>query len=241
MADQEDREFGQFVIERKKDLQRIARSTRREHQFSDMRAEAWLMARNWRDKKGIPANFLDVDYQQLLLSHLYQHLVRYTDLHVRHAVRLDHTPQGTMEEDASNPLMHKLADSSCPDPLAMLIEPGSSCRQNDEPDCHHSPASAWLHLLRHFDNRMRAIAHHLLISVSHGYRCCAKARSFAWHQHPIPLTVRTDGNTFLPGAWRRFRMCRIPVQLAFGFDEDQALWPFPSDHSRFEGTSEKQQ
>ncbi|CAN7430745.1 hypothetical protein LJR084_002850 [Variovorax sp. LjRoot84] len=52
------------------------------------------------------------------MSHLYQHLVRYTEQNERETESL----------------------------------------WNNEPDVHHSLADAYVRLLRHFDNRMRAVA-----------------------------------------------------------------------------------
>jgi hypothetical protein len=43
-------------------------------------------------------------------------------------------------------------------PLTMLVEQEQRSRQHVEIDPHHSLASAYVRLLRHFDNRMRAVA-----------------------------------------------------------------------------------
>jgi hypothetical protein len=108
LNNQVDAAFEQFVIHKKKDLLRIARHTQGEYQYSDVMAEAWLLAYELQYKKFIARDFLNPAYQKLLLSHLYQHLVRYTELQVRHAIRLDHTPLGAGQEDVAHPLMRKL-------------------------------------------------------------------------------------------------------------------------------------
>lgn len=90
----EDMAFERFVTERREDLQRIARHTHREHELSDVRDEAWLLAHRLRVTEGIAIDFLNRQHQDLILSHLYQHLVRYTEQQVRYAIRLDHAPHG---------------------------------------------------------------------------------------------------------------------------------------------------
>jgi hypothetical protein len=62
--------------QRKVDLERIKRNTRSEHELADVINEAWLMASELRARKGVAVNFLDGSFQDLLISYLYQHLVR---------------------------------------------------------------------------------------------------------------------------------------------------------------------
>jgi hypothetical protein len=72
-------------------------------------------------------------------------------------------------------------------------------------------ATAYVRLLRHFDNRMLAVTDHLLISLGHSYRCCKKARLLASNQSHVP--GKTMAEFFLRGPWRTFRLCRTPKQL----------------------------
>ncbi|MGN6704017.1 MAG: hypothetical protein ACTHKB_13780 [Burkholderiaceae bacterium] len=215
--------FDTFCSQRKKDLQRITRHSHGEHELSDVRAEAWLMAKNMRNTKGIEIDWLDPKDQDLLLSYLYQQLVRYTDLHFRYAVRLDHRHDDD-KEDEPHPLLSKLAASELSDPLAALLVREEAARAEiEEPNCHHSLASAYVHLLRQFDNRMSAVAEHLLISLSYCYARYARVRLCAERQHPIPMHQIGSHRHFVPGAWRSFRLRRTPVQLAFDFDAEQPL------------------
>lgn len=227
--------FGKFVAQRKKDLERIRRSTRNEQELSDVINEAWLMACELSARKGVTVDVLDISFQDLLISHLYQHLVRYTEKNVRHAARLDHATPGSDQEDESHPLMRTLMSDDGQHPLTMLVEQEQRSRQHVEIDPHHSLASAYIRLLRHFDNRMRAVADHLLISESYAYRRCAHARLLATCQKPVPLSMM-DG-AFIPGPWRRFRLRRTPTQLAFDFDDELplglALPPTSSTTSEF--------
>jgi hypothetical protein len=221
MAHSQDLAFERFVTQRKKDLQRIARHTQGEHQLPDVINEAWLVAFDLAARRGATIEFLNPAFQELLLSHLYQHLVRYTEQNVRLAVRLDHAPAGGDSQDASHPLMNMLVSDGGRDPLAELIERETESLWNNEPDVHHSLAGAYVRLLRHFDNRMRSVADHLLISVSHAYHRCAQARLWAIYQNPVPMPVM-EGQ-FIPGPWRLFQLRRVPVQLMFDFDDELPL------------------
>jgi len=54
--------FDYFVRERQSDLKRIARHTRGEYQFDDVKSEAWVMAREMCATKNIPIKFSDPEY-----------------------------------------------------------------------------------------------------------------------------------------------------------------------------------
>jgi len=174
--------------------------------------------------KGKVIDLENPTHQEMLLSHLYQELVRYTELQVRHAVRLDHSPCG--EEGESHPLAHILSAPDHYDPAVALdaAEQSALTTLDDEPSPHLSLAAAYLHLVRHFDNRMRDVADHLLISVGYCYRRLRTARLFAALQQPIPIKHTTEEAGFLPSAWRRFKLVRDPIQLSFDFDGDHALF-----------------
>ncbi|MDB5817810.1 MAG: hypothetical protein JWQ11_1450, partial [Rhizobacter sp.] len=106
MAEKNDAAFDRFVAARKKDLKRIASHTRGENEFSDVVSEAWLLSQSMAASRPTAFNLDDASSQELVLSHVYQHLVRYTELNVRHAVRLDHSVVGN--DDECHPLMHLL-------------------------------------------------------------------------------------------------------------------------------------
>lgn len=213
--------FDRFVLERKQDLKRIARHTRGEHAFEDVVSEAWLMAATVSARKRIAIDYLDAAFQQLLLSHLYQHLVRYTELNVRRAVRLDHARQGDDGHEAVHPLVNKLASAERNDPLSFLIAAEDQATRPSRANERHSLASAYLILLGHFDNRMHGVARHLLISTSHAYRCCARARLLTARQHALELAPPASMAMMKP--WRKRRALRAPRQMEFDFDETLPL------------------
>lgn len=225
--------FKQFTTEREKDLLRISRHTQQEHSLQDVEDEAWLLSMELRETKGIAIDFSNREYQNLLLSYLYQHLVRYTERNVRYAVRLDHAPRNdNQQEDAPHPLTYMLASDDNQDPLTALIEREAALPWDMELDCHQSLAGAYVRLLRHFNNKMPDVANHLLISISYSYKRCAHARMLAAHQQSIPLMSAVIDGEFLPRAWRRFKLQRIPSQLEFDFSEEPFLWSEHADRAR---------
>lgn len=209
--------FDQFVLARKEDLRRIARHTRGEHAYGDVVNEAWLMAETVSRRLQVPIDFLDTAFQRVLLGHLYQHLIRYTDLNVRHAVRLDQAAPGSDEATDTHPLLARLSSDDGNDPLSLLIAMEEMPHRPSRANEHHSLASAYLILLDHFGKRMRSVANHLLISTSYAYRCFAKARLRTTVQHALELAPPASMQVLKP--WRRQRAERIPRQLAFDFDE----------------------
>jgi hypothetical protein len=219
MTQRDDGAFERFLNDRVKDLRRISGATRGESSLGDVQSEAWLMLMDMQSK-GITINLGDPQHQKLLLSHLYQHLVRYTELNVRNAVRLDHSPSG--EADEMHPLAHLLAAAPEYDPVNALAEAEEQARTAiAEPSAHHSLASAWVALLRMFDNRMTEVAKHLMISLSYCYVRCTYAKVLAVYQWPLPTAPY--GPAFVPKPWRRYRIMRPHMQMALDFGEDGAL------------------
>lgn len=219
MATTDDDAFNQFVIRWKKKLRGIAYKTAGEQQYEDVVQEAWLMARTLRADDGSPLDLSNEKDQQRLLAYLYQHIVRYTEVTVRYAVRLEHLPSGYDDGDDVHPLARTLASDAGRNVLDALVEREADQSLEAALQVHGSLAAAYVRLLRHFDNRMDATADHLRISVSYAYRRCAQARCLAAHLQHIPV----QGSDILPGPWRRYRLIRQPVQLSFDFDEELPL------------------
>lgn len=210
--------FERFTLQCKKNLERIARKTRGEFHVDDIVSEAWLVGQELRTRKDVVADFLDPSFQNLLLSHLYQRIVHFREKKIRNAVRLDQSIDGSERDSESHPLMYVLKSDEGRHPLAMLIEQEDARLEGTEIDAQHSLASAYIRLLSHFGNDMRAVSYHLRISTSYCYHQCAKARLLTLRQRHMPISP-TDKN-ILPRPWRGFRLYRIPVQLAFDFDDE---------------------
>lgn len=195
--------FQQFVGQKRKNLQRIARETRGEHQLADVVNEAYVLAVDLAARKRIAIDFLDPAFQDYLLACLYNHLVEFTEKKIRNGLRLEHTPDN---DENAQPLLVKLAVDETFEPESILLRAEAEFYIKNKIDTHPSLAAAYLCLLEHFNYRMRAVADHLLISVSHAYRCRAKARRqetsqahFCW-----PVSEKPP----LPRPWRRFKIRR---------------------------------
>ena len=210
--------FEHFVAQRKKDLSRIARRTIGECEFEDVVGEAFLMAAEIGRRREHAVDWSSRTDQEQVLAYLYQKLVRYEERTVRFAVRLDKS-EDDESRDFVHPLVRALASDGGRDPLAMLVE--REIQQTSRAEQRNCLATAYVRLLRHFDNRMLSVADHLLISLAHAYRCCKKARLLASNQSPLP--GKPVAKSFLPGPWRTFRLCRTPEQLTFDFQEQLSL------------------
>ncbi|WP_247317438.1 hypothetical protein [Ralstonia pseudosolanacearum] len=90
--------------------------------MTDVLHEAWIMAANLQAPNGTHLDLENAACQEKLLSHLYQHLVRYTEQNVRRAIRLDHAAPGHDLDDDVHPLTYLLISDEGQDPLGELIE-----------------------------------------------------------------------------------------------------------------------
>lgn len=198
----------------------MARHSRGEHTFDDVVNEAWLMSHVVAQRAGVAIDFTDASFQQTLLAHLYQHLVRYTELQVRHAVRLDHPSAGDADSGHASPLLDRLLHGDTKDPLACLLADEARHALAPTSNEHYSVASAYVLLLDRFKS-MYGVARQLRISSSHAYRCCRKARVLAIHQHALALPPAPTVAMLRP--WRRQRMERKARQLEFDFSEELQL------------------
>jgi len=211
--------FTRFLAQRKGALLWIAKATRHEHRYEDVCQQAWLEAHELVQESGSPPDFADPVFQQALFKRLCRRLID-GDRKFRHATRLDHGS----DDEAVHWLTRLLASDEGRDPLAELLDVETpQAEPPDEDELPLSLALAWVMLLRKHDQRMTTVANRLLISVSHAYRCCAKAQWLAVHQHPIPLLHGTAPLAGQLGPWRRRRTLRVPRQLTFDFDEELAL------------------
>jgi len=211
-----DNDFQQFCTQQTAALRRIARATRGEHDLNDVINAAWLLAQELARKTQTPVLFADASYQQFLISRLYQQLVRYTDRKIRGSLRLEYS--STPDDDP--PLSERLADKDGDHPLNALIRNEEQAAALTEADVPDTAIKGYVRLLAHFRS-MRAVARHLLISVSYAYQCKAAALRKTHVQPPVP--TRMMEADFLPGPWRKRRFQRVPRQFAFDFDDELPL------------------
>lgn len=211
--------FAHFLAQRKADLAQLARATRGEHSQADVCQQAWLEACELAVEQGRAPDFLDTEFQRQVIHRLYRRLY-HAGRWFRSGVRLDH---GFGDDDA-HPLARRLVSDEGRDTLSGLLDAEATAA--DAPDEDRLPLSlalAWVMLLRLHDRRMRTVAARLLISASHAYRCCARARWLAAHQLPIPLQREPGNAPPQLGPWRRRRAERVPRQLAFDFGDRSDL------------------
>ena len=84
--------FERFLRSCRAALRRISAHTRGEHSVSDVEGEAWLLAEELRLEKGLTPEFGCRDYQEKIISFLYQKLVRYSEVNVRCQTQLKCEP-----------------------------------------------------------------------------------------------------------------------------------------------------
>jgi hypothetical protein len=216
--------YERFLVARQKDLSRIARSTRGEYVLDDVQQQAWLTAYDIQASRDSPICFDDPHDQRLVLSYLFQHFVRYTEKNVRHAVKLDHGSSADDFEDKPHFLLGRLSTGDHDNPLNVLMESEDLATiPTREPPLHQTQAGAYVQLLHYCGQQVPRVANLLLISISHCYKCFAKARRHAQHQHPLVMPWE-ENQHLVPRAWRRFRSLREPVQLTFDFINEPTLW-----------------
>ena len=148
-------------------------------------------------------------------------LVEFQDKKIRTGVRPDHAPPGADDCDGWNPIAARLVSDEGRDPLAHLLAAEAQHQQQAQADAAISLAAAWLRLIQHFDQDMADMPRHLLISRSWAYRCVQRASELARCQRHLSGALV---DTSLPRPWRRFKLCRVPVQLTLDFG-DHALLP----------------
>lgn len=211
-------DFAAFLHHQRKALQRIANASQGEHSLDDVRQEAWLIADRVADKTGLPKDFADMEFQSLLIAFLYQHLVRYTELNVRHSIRLDQSFGSDDESSRPRTPLDKLAGDDERDPLSYLLALETRTPDDSPSDAAllGTNAGAWAVFLRQCDNRMHTASMRLLISLSHAYHCVARTRQRATYQTALALRPRESKPRL--GAWRKARYDRVPKQLSFDFD-----------------------
>lgn len=193
---------------RNRDIRRIASHTRGEYSPLDVEHEAWLLACDLAGVGDVVAALANPEFQDTLLRYLYQNLVRYRERKIRTAVRLD-------QEDEDSPDKYDLisasnVDNTC-NPLETLIASESSTLHSEQACSLDSVAGAYVFLLQRHGGNMRTLADYLSISVSHCYRCCAKARHLAVNQHPIPYGAM-GGTESSVRPWRKYRARRAMLR-----------------------------
>lgn len=200
--------YQRFIKAKQQRFASIASKTRNEYTIDDIESIAWLTALEVSEKLDIPVDFDDPFFQDRVLAFLYVKLATRVETVVRYSVRLDKPINGEAIALDDHPALRKLAASEYSDPLQLLIAAEESQEEPREHEPHESRAGAYLHLLRKFDNRMRDVAEHLLISLSYCYFRYNEALAMVERQLPLSAEGSTSASTTDLGPWRPFRMAR---------------------------------
>ncbi len=205
--------FQRFVKAYRPRFKAIAGATKGEYTPEDIEGEAWLMAPIVAQKKGLALDFDDPFFQDRLAAFLYKELTQFAETVIRYAVKLDKQIDGEDFAVDDHPAMRKLAASDFCDPLQHLIAAEEATDEPREHEPHESRAGAYVHLLRRFDNRMREVAQHLLISRSYCYFRYNEALAMVQQQLPLPGAGLATDSAKNPKSWRAFRQVRRWVQM----------------------------
>jgi len=160
--------FQLFKVSRRADLRRIARGSCGDYTEDDVGNEAWLIAHAIDRKRGYPVNFSNDADQELVLSWLYNKLVKFSEKNVRYAVRLDRDWDSDDSEYAGSFLEKLLATPDQLDPLFLV-----QAAQEEDSDSvlglirySYSQCAAYLILLNRFEWDIEVLADHLRVVVS---------------------------------------------------------------------------
>jgi hypothetical protein len=216
VADPKHSAFEQFLIDRYKDIRRIANSTRRDFTVEDVSNQAWIFAVELSQDGDVETSIVDPAFQDKVISYLYQYFVRYTEKNVRHALRLDQQASEDGPADQYGLLDH-LPTNGLADPLTVLLALESAPSEEYEPDPLQTQAGAYYYLLGRHGGAISNLASHLLISKSHCYRCYGKARRQAESQWAMDFGPADQATAPPLKPWRKFRAQRGRRQIDVAF------------------------
>jgi hypothetical protein len=204
--------FQRFAHKNRSKFKQISSASGREHSVGDVENDSFVIAFEVAARDGREIDFDDPDFQERVITFLYQRLVKYTDKKVRKAVRLDKPIDGEDISADDHPALREwVITSGSTDPLQELILLEESASTARQPNPHASRASAYVHLLQQFNNSMREVAQHLLISLSYCYLRVNEAKRLVELQAELPQTV--EDASFKARTWRPFQLKMPRVQL----------------------------
>jgi len=219
-----DDDVARFWAAMQEEFAKVARYTRGDYKLESVQAEAWLIIADLREQ-GVELDLSCPEHQQMVWHLVRKKVNEYlvSGRILRYAARLDHALGD--DPDSSGTLADTVASADSWEPLPELLRAEEPVKPEIQYSVSSSLAAAYVHLLRRLDNDMGRLAAYLLISLSHCYRCCKRARDLAEFQNVLPDPVSVDGVESLPRPWRAFRVERVPVQLSLDLGEEPLLMP----------------
>ncbi|RKP44994.1 hypothetical protein [Pararobbsia silviterrae] len=184
-------------------LRQIARGTRGEHSVDDLKAEAWLVAREIQDESQQTLDPDDESFREAVIRRLRKAFGQFVDRPFRFAFRLDEEDQGDDGEIQSNRIASTLA-------APKQYEPEHACELVDQ---YHddertlrsrfTEAVAYLRSLEFFSGNGERLASHLAISKSMLFQRMARAEHIARMQPSLFDGVEEIPSTFVAKPARR--------------------------------------
>ncbi|OIQ81464.1 hypothetical protein GALL_367560 [mine drainage metagenome] len=197
--------FG-FLDTCKAAFRRIVRACRGERTEEDMPGEAWIAAEAIAKQRQQPVDFADPSDRELVLSWLYNRLVRFQEKTQRYAARLDvGWDDDAAEQTGPVALARVLAAPDLFDPALQLPAIEEREQRLAWTAASYSEASAYGVLLDRFDWDARELAGHLLIVVGTLRRRLLRASTVVKRQPSLFDGVECIARDFVPTV--RARRC----------------------------------
>lgn len=155
-----------FLNTRRSDLRRIASSSRGDYTIDDVFSEAWLVSDDIRRKRGFAVDFSNHDDQETVLSWLYSKLVRFSEKHIRFAVKLDKDWDSEDSELSINRLARLLSAPEHFDPSICMELKQEHADPLELTKHSYSQASAYVILLERFNWELESLSEHLQLVAS---------------------------------------------------------------------------
>lgn len=156
--------FNLFLQQAKTYFRRIVRKTHNEFSIEDLHNDAWVMALELGDKRGVPIDFNNYDDQQYVMAALYRNKVTWTEKHSRFALRLDAPVM--IGDDIADTWGERIPAPLSSDPIHYLLQKEIDDLQRNRLLNSYSQASAYTIVLLNFEHDQKRLSEYLAISRS---------------------------------------------------------------------------
>jgi hypothetical protein len=146
-------------------LKKIANSSRGLHTVDDLKAEAWLAAKDINAEQAADFQPEDRSFQDAIVSRLWKGFGMYADAAMHFAFRLDKEEQNDDGDFLPNSIGARLTGPTHYQPLEALELSETQAEQGRLLEERYAEAIAYLRTLDHFDSDKQRIANHLSIAV----------------------------------------------------------------------------
>jgi hypothetical protein len=155
-----------FLEARAADLKRIVNGARGELELGELGSEALLMATDIQADRVQAFNFDDPQDQETLLGRLWNRLVKYTPgRFMRNAVRIDDEQDAEDSRSQAAAVARSLSAVETSDPALLLEREEEAVELAARLRDSYSEATAYIHLLRRFDEDRQRLAAFLCVAL----------------------------------------------------------------------------